>query len=89
MKKGLLMTALITGTLMCASTGAFAEELQEYTLDQMVVTATRTEARELEVPAAVTIFPFSGRFFKNLISLVYITKIILADSNCIAFTGTE
>lgn len=29
MKKGLLMTALITGTLMCASTGAFAEELQQ------------------------------------------------------------
>ena len=55
MKKGLLMTALITGTLMCASTGAFAEELQEYTLDQMVVTATRTEARELEVPAAVSV----------------------------------
>lgn len=55
MKKGLLMTALITGTLMCASTGAFAEELQEYTLDQMVVTATRTEARELEIPAAVSV----------------------------------
>lgn len=55
MKKGLLMTALITGTFMCASTGAFAEELQEYTLDQMVVTATRTEARELEVPAAVSV----------------------------------
>lgn len=33
MKKGLLMTALITGTLM-SSAAAFAEELQEYTLDQ-------------------------------------------------------
>ena len=32
MKKGLLMTALITGTLMSSAT-AFAEELQEYTLD--------------------------------------------------------
>lgn len=55
MKKGLLMTALITGTLMCASTGAFAEELQEYTLDQMVVTAQRTETRDLETPAAVSV----------------------------------
>ena len=49
------MTALITGTLMCASTGAFAEELQEYTLDQMVVTATRTEKRDVEVPASTEI----------------------------------
>lgn len=55
MKKGLLMTALITGTLMCASTGAFAEELQEYTLDQMVVTATRTEKRDVDVPASTTV----------------------------------
>ena len=55
MKKGLLMTALITGTLMCASTGAFAEELQEYTLDQMVVTATRTEKKIIDVPASVEV----------------------------------
>ncbi|WP_440442603.1 hypothetical protein [Phascolarctobacterium succinatutens] len=34
MKKGLLMTALITGTVM-SSAVAFAEELQEYSLDQM------------------------------------------------------
>lgn len=40
--KGMLMTALITGTVLCSSAAAFAEELQEYTLDQMVVTATRT-----------------------------------------------
>ena len=55
MKKRLLMTALITGTLMCASTGAFAEELQEYSLDQMVVTATRTEKRDVEVPATTNV----------------------------------
>ena len=53
--KGLLMTALITGSVMWGGTNVFAEELQEYTLDQMVVTATRTEARELEVPAAVSV----------------------------------
>ena len=45
MKKGLLMTALITGTVM-SSAVAFAEELQEYSLDQMVVTATRTEKKD-------------------------------------------
>jgi len=36
-------------------TNVFAEELQEYTLDQMVVTAQRMETRELETPAAVTV----------------------------------
>lgn len=48
--KGLLMTALITGTLM-SSAVAFAEELQEYTLDQMVVTATRYEKRDVDIAA--------------------------------------
>ena len=55
MKKGLLMTALITGTLM-SSAAAFAEELQEYTLDQMVVTATRTEKKDLDIPAVVEVY---------------------------------
>lgn len=37
-------------------TAVFAEEnLTEYTLDQMVVTATRTEKRDVEVPASTTI----------------------------------
>ncbi len=55
--KGLLMTALITGV--CTWGGimfpAFAEELGEYTLDQMVVTATRTEKRDVDVPASTEI----------------------------------
>ena len=55
MKKGLLMTALITGTLMCAATSAFAEELQEYTLDQMVVTAQRTQKDDVDTPASVKV----------------------------------
>ena len=42
--KGMLMTALITGTVLCSSAAAFAEELQEYTLDQMVVTATERKS---------------------------------------------
>ena len=51
----MLMTALITGTVLCSSAAAFAEELQEYTLDQMVVTATRTEKRDVEVPATTNV----------------------------------
>lgn len=55
MSKGLLMTALVTGSVMWGGTSVFAEELQEYTLDQMVVTAQRTETRDLETPAAVSV----------------------------------
>lgn len=54
MRKGLLMTALITGTLM-SSAAAFAEELQEYTLDPMVITAQRMETKDLKTPAAVEV----------------------------------
>ena len=53
--KGLLMTALITGSVMWGGTNVFAEELQEYSLDQMVVTATRTEKRDVEVPATTNV----------------------------------
>ena len=53
--KGLLMTALITGSVIWGGTNVFAEELQEYTLDQMVVTATRTEKRDVDVPASTEI----------------------------------
>lgn len=54
--KGLLMTALITGSVLWGGASVFAEELQEYSLDQMVVTATRTEKRDLDVPAMVEVF---------------------------------
>ena len=56
MTKGLLMTALITGSVVWGGTSVFAEEaLQEYTLDQMVVTATRTEKKIIDVPASVEV----------------------------------
>ena len=55
MSKGLLMTALITGSVMWGGTSVFAEELQEFSLDQMVVTATRTEKRDVDVPASTTV----------------------------------
>ena len=53
--KGLLMTALITGSVMWGGTNVFAEELQEFSLDQMVVTATRTEKRDVDIPASTTV----------------------------------
>lgn len=53
--KGLLMTALITGSVIWGGTNVFAEELQEYSLDQMVVTATRTEKAILDTPASVDV----------------------------------
>ncbi len=54
--KGLLMTALITGSVMWGGTAVFAEEsLREFTLDTMVVTATRTEKRDVDVPASTIV----------------------------------
>ena len=53
--KGLLMTALITGSVLWGGTSVFAEELQEFSLDQMVVTATRTEKKIIDVPASVEV----------------------------------
>ena len=53
--KGMLMTALVTGTVLCSSAAAFAEELQEYSLDQMVVTAQRTEKDDVDTPASVKV----------------------------------
>lgn len=53
--KGLLMTALITGSVMWGGTNVFAEELQEYSLDPMVITAQRMETKDLKTPAAVEV----------------------------------
>ncbi len=53
--KGMLMTALITGTVLWGGAGAFAEELDEYSLDQVIVTAQRIETKDLDTPAAVSI----------------------------------
>ena len=66
--KGLFMTALITGTLM-SSAAAFAEELQEYSLDQMVVTATRTEKKDLDIPAVVG-FILKSRLKKAVLAML-------------------
>lgn len=54
--KGLLMTALITGSVLLGGTSVFAEELQEYSLDQMVVTATRYEKKDVDIAASTEVF---------------------------------
>lgn len=52
LSKGMLMAALITGTLSWGASSAMAaEELQEFTLDPLIVTANRYEKTNLETAA--------------------------------------
>ena len=62
--KSLLMTALITGSVLWGGTAAFAEEsVGEFALDQIVVTATRTEKKIIDVPASV--FVVTAKVIEN------------------------
>lgn len=62
--KSLLMAALITGTVLWGGNSVLAQENeQEFTLDPMVITATRTEKRDVDVPASTTIL--SNQDLKN------------------------
>lgn len=62
--KSLLMTALITGTVLWGGNSVLAQENErEFTLDPMVITATRTEKRDVDVPASTTIL--SNQDLKN------------------------
>ena len=59
--KGMLMTALICGTISILPHGVYAEEvaeeeaLQGFTLDQIVVTATRTPVTEFDAHANLSV----------------------------------
>lgn len=56
LSKSTLMTALITGSVIWGGTAVHAEEPnQVFTLDPMVVTATRYEKADVDVPASTTI----------------------------------
>lgn len=64
MSKSLLMTALICGTIvpvMCGGASVYAEKakaddaLNTFTLEPMVITATRTEKRDVDVPASTEV----------------------------------
>ncbi len=54
--KGVLMAALICGSVCVGGTNVFAEEMQEFTLDPMVVTATRMESKDLDVAGVVDVY---------------------------------
>ena len=61
-RKGMLMAALICGTIvpvLFGGTSVYAaeadDELSAFTLDPMVVTAQRMETRDLDTPASVTV----------------------------------
>ena len=53
--KGLLMSALICGNVLWGGTTVLANDVQEYELDEMVVTATRTAQENIKVPAQVNV----------------------------------
>lgn len=53
-RKGLLMTALLCGNVIWGG-AAFAEDVHEYSLDEVVVTATRTMKQIQEVPSSVSV----------------------------------
>lgn len=57
LNKSALMAALITGNVIWGGTAVHAEEPEQiFTLDPMVVTATRTEKRDLDVPATTSVY---------------------------------
>lgn len=57
LSKSMLMTALITGSVLAGGSNAFAEEaVKEYSLDTMVVTATRFEKRDVDIAASTEVF---------------------------------
>lgn len=56
-KSGKILTSLVLGTLLMSSTALAAEEgIGEFDLEQVVVTASRTEKTDLETPAMVEVF---------------------------------
>ena len=55
MTKAMLMTALICGTMYCGAEPVHANELQEFTLDEYVVTAARTETKLVDTPANISV----------------------------------
>ena len=78
--KALLMTALITNSLVVGAVTVFAEEsLTEYTLDTMVVTATRTEKRDVDVPASTEIITYEDSGSVNAMEAV--SKMLGVDYN--------
>ncbi len=55
MSKGMLMTALICGAVYLGGSPVNANELQEFSLDEYVVTAARTETKLVDTPANISV----------------------------------
>ena len=55
MFKGALLAAMMTGSVLGSQCVWAAETVGEFTLDPMVVTASRMEKRDLDTPAAVDV----------------------------------
>ena len=55
MSKGMLMAALICGVVQWGGTPVHASELQEFALDEYVVTAARTETKLVDTPANISV----------------------------------
>ena len=53
--KGMLMTALICGAVYLGGSPVYASELQEFSLDEYVVTAARTETKLVDTPANISV----------------------------------
>lgn len=67
--KSLLMTALILGSVTLGGVTVSAEELQEFTLDEYVVTAARTETKLVDTPANISVVgaeQIESRQYKNV-----------------------
>lgn len=54
-KKTTMLAALACTAVLCGGVASAAEEPQEFTLDEVVVTATRTKNKIVETPANVTV----------------------------------
>ena len=55
MSKGMLMTALICGAVCLGGSPVYASELQEFSLDEYVVTAARMETKLVDTPANISV----------------------------------
>jgi len=55
MSKGMLMTALICGAVYLGGSPVYASELQEFSLDEYVVTAARIETKLVDTPANISV----------------------------------
>lgn len=74
--KGLLMSALICGNVLWGGITVLANEVQEYELDEMVVTATRTAQENIKVPAQVNVITAEDIKEKNVLTITDALKTI-------------